>query len=375
MSIQPDVPHDAGELPSVAPAIRVARVSGMPKAVLAPRVAKPLVYLAHSSAGRQTSTGRLEPPAPATPVDQGDQGEPVVTVQGVHYTYPDGTAVDYGAGTLEVRPKERAVLLGPNGSGKSTLLWHVLGLIEPQVGEVRVFGQPAHKLAPAHRAQVSALLQQADDQIIGPTVWDDVAFTPRNLGLAKADVEHLVGAVLRRLEVWHLRHKVPQSLSAGEKRKVALAGAIVFSAGTAFGPRLLVLDEPFATLDPRSRTSLLALIDELRQDHGTAVLLSTHFVHTVPEFADSVYVLSPGGRIAAHGTPEQVFARPEVLEALDIEPPVLSQLFRSLERRGISLPLPRSIEHAADLLAGYCRSGIQRIPDGQGLSVAADEHR
>jgi ABC-type multidrug transport system ATPase subunit len=126
---------------------------------------------------------------------------------------------------------------------------------------------------------------------------------------------------------------------------------------------LLVLDEPFAALDPRSRANLLSLIEELRQAHDTAVLLSTHFVHTVPEFADSVYVLAPGGRIAAHGTPEQVFAQPEVLEALDIEPPVLAQLFRSLEQRGISLPLPLTVEHAADLLASHCRSGGRRLPE------------
>jgi cobalt/nickel transport system ATP-binding protein len=104
-------------------------------------------------------------------------------------------------------------------------------------------------------------------------------------------------------------------------------------------------------------------VEELRRDHGTAVLVSTHFVHVVPEFADSVYVLAPGGRISAAGTPAQVFARPEVLEALDIEPPVLSQLFRSLEHHGIALPPPLSVEHAAELLASHCRAGGRRIPD------------
>ena len=107
---------------------------------------------------------------------------------------------------------------------------------------------------------------------------------------------------------------------------------------------------------------MLALIEELRHDHGTAVLLTTHWVQSVPEFADRVYVLAPGGRIAAQGTPEEVFSRPEVLEALDVEPPVLSQLFRSLERRGISLPPSLTVERAAEVLAGYCRAG-RRIPD------------
>jgi cobalt/nickel transport system ATP-binding protein len=287
----------------------------------------------------------------------------VVEVHGLAHSYPDGTAVDFGETPLRIHAGERVVVLGPNGAGKSTLLLHVLGLLQPQRGNVSVLGSPAHKLAPAQRARIAALLQQVDEQIIGPTVWDDVAFTPRNLGLGRDVVAQLTETALRRLGVWQLRHKVPHALSAGERRKVALAGAVALSAGRDFGPQLLVLDEPFAALDPRSRTGLLALIEELRLDHGTAVLLSTHFVHTVPEFADTVYVLAPGGRIAAHGTPSQVFAQPEVLEALDIEPPVLSQLFRSLEERGISLPAALTVEDAADVLASHCRAGGRRLPD------------
>lgn len=301
--------------------------------------------------------------APVKPVRVND--EPVVQVRGLAYTYADGTSVAFGDIPLTLQPRQRAVILGPNGAGKSTLLLHILGLLTAQRGEVRVFGQPAHTLRPESRAQIAAMLQQVDEQIIGPTVLDDVAFAPRNLGLPRAEVARLAEAALRRLGIWHLRHKVPHALSAGERRKVVLAGAIVFSDGQAFGPRLLVLDEPFAALDPRSRAILLAVIEELRQAHGTAVLLSTHFVHTVPEFADVVYVLAPGGRIAAAGPPEEVFARPDVLESLDIEPPVPSQLFRSLEARGISLPPPRSVEHAAELLASHCRPGRRRLPPRQ----------
>jgi cobalt/nickel transport system ATP-binding protein len=323
--------------------------------------------------------GRNRPPEapPAAP-------EPVVSVRGLRHVYDDGTAVDYGDVPLEVRPRQRVVLLGPNGSGKSTLLLHVLGLLKARQGEVRVFGRSAGALRPEERAQIATLLQQVDDQIIGPTVWDDVAFTPRNLGLPAGEVSRLVEHALSRLDIWHLRAKVPHALSAGERRKVALAGAIVFSGGgapgdgapregapggagpdgRAFGPRLLVLDEPFDALDPRSRGTMLALIEELRRDHGTAVLMTTHWVQAVPEIADLVYVLAPGGRITARGGPEEVLARPEVLEALDVEPPVLSQLFRSLERRGIILPPALTVERAADALAGYCRAG-RRLPPSE----------
>jgi cobalt/nickel transport system ATP-binding protein len=313
--------------------------------------------------------GRHRPPeaSPAAP-------EPVVSVRGLRHVYEDGTAVDYGDVPLEVRPRQRVVLLGPNGSGKSTLLLHVLGLLKARQGEVSVFGRPAGALRPEERAQIATLLQQVDDQIIGPTVWDDIAFTPRNLGLPAGEVSRLVEHALRRLDIWHLRAKVPHALSAGERRKVALAGAIVFSGGgapaegipdgRAFGPRLLVLDEPFDALDPRSRVTLMALIEELRRDHGTAVLMTTHWVQAVPEVADLVYVLAADGRITARGGPEEVFARPEVLEALDVEPPVLSQLFRSLERRGIILPPALTVERAADVLAGYCRAG-RRLPPSE----------
>jgi cobalt/nickel transport system ATP-binding protein len=310
--------------------------------------------------------------------DAGLVPAPVLSVRGLRYRYEDGTEVDYGDTPLELRPAQRAVLLGPNGSGKSTLLLHVLGLLKAQQGQVQVLGHPADALPPEQRARIATLLQRVDDQIIGPTVWDDVAFTPRNLGLPRQVVAELVEGALRRLEIWHLRARVPHALSAGERRKVALAGAIVFATpppggssvaghghpGASFGPRLLVLDEPFSSLDPRSRGQMLALIDELRRDHGTAVLLTTHWVQAVPEFADRVYVLAPGGRIAAQGTPEEVLSRPEVLEALDVEPPVLSQLFRSLERRGISLPPTLTVERAAEVLAGYCRAG-RRIPEGR----------
>jgi cobalt/nickel transport system ATP-binding protein len=292
----------------------------------------------------------------------GDVPQPLVAVRGLRHTYSDGTSLDFGETPLVVRPGERVVLLGPNGSGKSTLLLHTLGLIEAQAGEVRVFGHPAHRLPPRERVRLAALLQQVDEQIVGPTVWDDVAFTPRNLGLREADVAQLVDAALRRMGIWHLRQKVPHALSAGERRKVALAGAIVFASERAIGPRLLVLDEPFTALDPPSRRTLEALIEELRQEHGTGVLLTTHLMQTVPEIADVVYVLAPGGRIAAWGTPEEVFSRPEVLEALGVDPPVLWRLFRFLEQRGICLPPPRSIEHAADVLASRCRAGGRLLP-------------
>src|SRR5262249_4837525 len=147
--------------------------------------------------------------------------QPPVRGHGLAYTYPDGTALNYGEGALEGLPGGRGGILGANGAGQRTPLLPVLGLLKAQLGEVRVFGEPADALRPEQRAQIAALLQQVDEQIIGPTVWDDVAFTPRNLGLDRAEVARLTEAALRRMDVWHLRQKVPHALSAGGRGRGA----------------------------------------------------------------------------------------------------------------------------------------------------------
>jgi len=168
----------------------------------------------------------------------------IAQVKCLRHVYPDQTEVDLCGLDFAVRARQRIAILGANGSGKSTLIFHLLGLLAPVDGEVAVFGINPSKQFKDIRDRVGVVLQNVDDQIIGPTVWDDVTFTPRALGWPQDEVERKGEAILNRLGISHLKRKVPHYLSGGEKRKVALAGALVTE------PELLIMDEPFTGLDP-----------------------------------------------------------------------------------------------------------------------------
>ena len=270
--------------------------------------------------------------------------EPIVRVSCVRHTYPDKTSVHLCGLDFVVEPGQRVVVLGPNGCGKSTLLYHILGLLSPQEGDVSVFGvDPARQFSKI-RERVGVLLQNADEQIIAPTVWDDVSFSPRNYGYTEPEVERKVSYALRRMGIEHLRHKVCHYLSGGEKRKVALAGALVLE------PELLVLDEPFEGLDPASRSEMLELLNGLNREHGVSFVVATHDVQLVAPLADRVYVLKKGGEIVAQGAPADVFQEPDLLRASNIGPPVLAELFQRLERAGHALGRPQDPQAAAERL-------------------------
>ena len=280
--------------------------------------------------------------------------DPIIRVSCVRHTYPDRTQVHLCGLDFVVGAGERAVVLGPNGCGKTTLLYHILGLLEPQEGEVRVFGVNPARSFHHIRERIGILLQNVEEQIIAPTVWDDVSFSPRNYGYPDAEVETMVTAALRCVGIDHLRHKVCHHLSGGEKRKVALAGALVLE------PELLVLDEPFEGLDPASRSDLVELLNQLNQGPGVSLVIATHDVNVVAAMADMVYVLLRGGEIVAQGPPRQIFRDPGVLRRSNIEPPVLAELFERLEELGIAAGRPLTVEEAARSLAGWLTRGSSR---------------
>ena len=275
--------------------------------------------------------------------------EPIVRVSCVRHTYPDRTQVHLCGLDFVVERGQRVVMLGPNGCGKTTLLYHILGLLEPQEGEVSVFGVNPARHFNRIRERLGVVLQGVEEQIIAPTVWDDVSFSPRSYGYGDADVDRMTHATLERVGIAHLSHKVCHYLSGGEKRKVALAGALVLQ------PELLVLDEPFEGLDPASRTDLVELLNQLHREHGVTLVMATHDVNVVKAMADVVYVLVGGGEIVAHGAPEQIFRDPRLLRSSNIEPPVLADLFQRLEELGVSLGRPLSVGEAAQAIVGWSR--------------------
>jgi cobalt/nickel transport system ATP-binding protein len=273
--------------------------------------------------------------------------EPVVRVSCVRHTYPDATMVHLCGLDFVVERGQRVVMLGPNGCGKTTLLFHILGLLQPQEGEVTVFGVDPARHFNRIRERVGVLLQNVDEQIIAPTVWDDVSFSPRNYGYSDAEVDTMTREALERVGIGHLKHKVCHYLSGGERRKVALAGALVLQ------PELLVLDEPFEGLDPASRADLVALLNQLHREHGVTLVMATHDVNVVKAMADVVYVLVGGGEIVAHGSPEQIFRDPALLRSSNIEPPVLAELFARLEAMGVALGRPLSLDEAAKAIVEW----------------------
>jgi cobalt/nickel transport system ATP-binding protein len=236
---------------------------------------------------------------------------PALQVQGLHYTYPDGTPALRGV-DLRIEPGQKVALVGANGAGKSTLLQHFNGLLLPASGRVLV-GDLV--LAPATLAQVRRrvgyVFQDADDQLFMPTVQDDVAFGPHNLGLPLAVVQARVQAALAQVGALHLAGRAPWRLSGGEKRAVAIAGVL------AMQPDVLVLDEPSAGLDPAARRRLIGLLQACTQ----TVILATHDLNLALDCCHRVLVLHQG-QVHASGTPQAVFADAALLAHCKLEPPL-----------------------------------------------------
>ncbi len=257
----------------------------------------------------------------------------IVRVHCVRHVYEDKTEVNLCGLDMVVREDERVAILGSNGSGKTTLLYHLVGLLRPLEGDVHVFGIEPHRAFAKIRERVGVVLQNVDAQIIGPTVYDDIAFSPRSYGFSESQVGKMVKEMLAELHIEHLQDRVPHYLSGGEKKKVALAGALVFY------PQLLVLDEPFTGLDPQSRDELMDILNHFNQEHHLALVVATHDVDLVPRVADRAYVLSQHG-IVAEGAPAEIFAQKELLRDARIDAPILAQLLNRLDARaGEELPL------------------------------------
>ena len=270
--------------------------------------------------------------------------ESIVTVSCLKHIYPDTTEIHICGLDFVVSRGERVVVLGGNGSGKTTLLYHILGLLKPDEGRVSVFGVNPATEYNSIRERIGVLLQNVEEQILSPTVHEDIAFSPRNYGISREETGRMVDAVMAELGITPLRDKICHYLSGGEKRKVALAGALVMR------PELLILDEPFEGLDTRSRAELVGILNR-RNHEGMSIIMSTHDLNLVGSFADRVYVLAKGEGVVAAGTPLDIFMQVDALRRSSIDPPVLTELFNRLRESGVDLAMPVNVEQAVnDLL-------------------------
>lgn len=271
--------------------------------------------------------------------------EELVKVSNLKFNYPDGTELLFDGVDFVVNKGERVVILGPNGSGKSTLLSLLLGLLTASDGEISVLGINPSKDYEKVRERIGVLLQNVDLQIIAPRVSDDISFSPRNYGYKQEEIDELVDDILKKLEIEHLRDKVPHYMSGGEKAKVGIAGALVTK------PELLILDEPFEHIDPTCRMELINLLNNVNKEDGTAIILSTHNMNTVPIIADTVYLIAEGGRIVGKGTPKEIFSEIDKLSQCHVEPPILGSLFSELKDMGIELDVSLTVKDAACAIA------------------------
>jgi cobalt/nickel transport system ATP-binding protein len=238
----------------------------------------------------------------------------------------------------------RIAVIGSNGAGKSTLFKHFNGIFKPTSGSILVRGEPITRQNSREiRKFVGIVFQNPDDQIFSPTVEQDIAFGPTNLGLDEETIHHRVHEALKVVGIEHLAGRVPHHLSGGEKKRVAIAGVI------AMEPEVLVLDEPNAGLDPRGVADLNRFINSLSERYGMTVIFSTHDVALVPEIADYIYVMDKG-RIVACGTIDEIFVQPEMLRSVRLDMPVLPKLLNTLRENGVVVSMAYTYADTEDSL-------------------------
>ena len=256
------------------------------------------------------------------------EGDRIIQVDCITHVYPDMTKVQICGLDFVVNRGERVSILGSNGCGKTTLLKHLMGILIPRDGSVRVFGIDPGKEYSKIRQKIGVVMQDVDEQILGPTVYDDILFAPLNYGMNRAEAGRLAGSVIERLNLGSIKDKIVNYLSGGEKKKVALAGALVTE------PELLILDEPFTGLDPLSKRDLIRILNELNREKGITFIMTLHEVDLVPEVADVLYLMHGHGDLSERGRPEEIFGKFKDLESFNLEEPTLIKLFKGLKKKG-----------------------------------------
>ena len=277
-----------------------------------------------------------------------------IILENVSYTYQEGTPFASAAlsdVSLSIEDGSYTAIIGHTGSGKSTILQLLNGLLVPTEGSVRVFDTlitptSVNKQIRQIRKQVGLVFQFAENQIFEETVLKDVAFGPQNFGVSVEEAEAIAREKLALVGIDEsLFERSPFELSGGQMRRVAIAGIL------AMEPSILVLDEPTAGLDPIGRKELMTLFKKLHQD-GITIVLVTHLMDDVAEFADQVYVMEKG-KLVKGGKPSLVFQNVEFMEKIQLGVPKITRFAQRLVDRGISFEqLPITIEEFKEFING-----------------------
>ena len=277
-----------------------------------------------------------------------------ITLKNVSYTYQAGTPFEGPAlfdVNLEIKDGSYTALIGHTGSGKSTILQLLNGLLTPSVGsvtvnDIEITATSVNKDIKQVRKKVGLVFQFAESQVFAETVLDDVAFGPQNFGVSKEEAERLAREKLLLVGISEdLFSRSPFELSGGQMRRVAIAGIL------AMEPEVLVLDEPTAGLDPAGRKELMEIFQGLHED-GMTIVLVTHLMDDVANFADTTYVLEKG-HLVKSGSPKDIFQDVAFMEKIQLGVPKITKFAQGLVEKGLNLPnLPITITEFKEILHG-----------------------
>ncbi|MDD1687314.1 ATP-binding cassette domain-containing protein [Methanoregula sp.] len=289
----------------------------------------------------------------------------VLEARDVRYRYPRGREAICGI-SFHFRRGEKIALVGPNGAGKSTLLQMFNGMIRPDSGMMLFDNVPMqYDTASLRRIRrkVGFVLQNPDRQIIAPTVYQDVAFGPTNLGYSEAEVREAVATALRHVGLVGFERRPPHQLSGGEKKRVAIAGVL------AMDPDVLVFDEPTSGLDPSGSEDLMELLDELNHD-GKTIVISTHDVELAYPWADRAILLADG-QIIKEDVPDVAFGNTLFVRMAHLSVPTLLELSAELAKRGFTIPerKPRSVLDMVHIIEQHHARGSCCHPEPGTITV------
>ena len=285
--------------------------------------------------------------------------EPILQVQNLTHTYSAGTPFEHKAlddMSFSVERGEFVGIIGHTGSGKSTLMQHLNGLLKPTSGKVLLDGRDIwsdKKLTRQARFQVGLVFQYPEYQLFEETVYKDIAFGPKNMGLSKDEIDRRVREAAGFVGLSEAQLQVsPFDLSGGQKRRVAIAGVI------AMEPEVLILDEPTAGLDPVGREEILANIQAYRQAKNATIMMVSHSMNDVARLTDRLLVLN-GAHIAMDGTPAEVFTRAWELEEMGLDIPEVTRVFMRLKELGLPVEPVYTLEQAV--------AALKKLRGGSGL--------
>lgn len=273
----------------------------------------------------------------------------IIKTENLTYTYSIGTPFEKTAidnVNIEINQGEIIGVIGHTGSGKSTLIQHFNGLLRQSSGDIFVDGQNIwqdKKNIRNVRFKVGLVFQYPEYQIFEDTVAKDIAFGLKNMGLSKSDREKSIVEIADMLKISHLLEKSPFDLSGGQKRRVAIAGVM------AMKPKVLILDEPCASLDPLGRTEILSMIKEYHKKTNATILIVSHSMEDMAEFADKILVMNKG-KVFCFDDTEKVFNQADELVKIGLQVPQISKVFIKLKSMGYDFPNVYTTTQAIDVL-------------------------